>query len=34
MYGINYQLTVYMLVMLICLRTRSIDKYLGKAGYT
>ena len=29
MYGINYQLIVYMLVVLI-----KIDKYLAKAGYT
>ena len=31
MYGINYQRSVYMLVVLICSR---IDKYLVKAGYT
>ena len=31
MYGINYQLIVYMLVVLIC---NKIDKYLAKAGYT
>ena len=30
MYGINYQLIVYMLVVLMC----KIDKYLVKAGYT
>ena len=30
MYGLNYQLIVYMLVVLIC----KIDKYLAKAGYT
>ena len=29
MYGINYQLTVYMLVV-----KNKIDKYLAKAGYT
>ena len=35
MYGINYQLIVYMLVVLICSRTKiNIDKYLAKAGYT
>ena len=33
MYGITYQLIVYMLVVLICSRTK-IDKYLVKAGYT
>ena len=33
MYGINYQLIVYMLVVLICSR-KKIDKYLVKAGYT
>ena len=33
MYGINYQQSVYMLVVLI--RSRIlIDKYLVKAGYT
>ena len=31
MYGINYQQSVCMLVVLICSR---IDKYLFKAGYT
>ena len=30
MYGINYQLTVYMLVVF----KNRIDKYLVKAGYT
>ena len=30
MYGINYQLIVYMLVVL----KNKIDKYLAKAGYT
>ena len=30
MFGINYQLIVYMLVVIICSRT---DKYLVKAGY-
>ena len=35
MYGINYQQSVYMLVVLICSRIGStIDKYLVKAGYT
>ena len=34
MYGINYQLIVYMLVVLICSRKNKIDKYLAKAGYT
>ena len=33
MYGINYQLIVYMLVVLICVKNK-IDKYLAKAGYT
>ena len=33
MYGINYQLIVYMLVVLIMFKNK-IDKYLGKAGYT
>ena len=33
MYGINYQLIVCMLVVLICSRTKS-TKYLVKAGYT
>ena len=33
MYGIKYQLTVYMLVLLIFFKNR-IDKYLVKAGYT
>ena len=32
MYGITYQLIVYMLVVLIC--KIKIDKYLVKAGYT
>ena len=31
MYGINYQLIVYMLVVLF---KNKIDKYLAKAGYT
>ena len=30
MYGITYQLIVYMLLVLLC----KIDKYLDKAGYT
>ena len=34
MYGINYQLTVYMLVVLINTFKNRIDKYLVKAGYT
>ena len=33
MYGINYQRSVYMLVVLIMFNNR-IDKYLVKAGYT
>ena len=33
MYGINYQQSVYMLVVLMCSKNR-IDKYLVKAGYT
>ena len=33
MYGINNQLTVYMLVVLIMFKNK-IDKYLAKAGYT
>ena len=33
MYGINYQQSVYMLVVLIC-SMNIIDKYLVKAGYT
>ena len=34
MYGINYQLIVYMLVVLINMFKNKIDKYLAKAGYT
>ena len=38
MYGINYQQSVYMLVVLICSRQawfkNKIDNYLVKAGYT
>ncbi len=36
MYGINYQQSVYMLVVLIILNMfkNKIDKYLVKAGYT
>ena len=34
MYGINYQLIVYMLVVLIIMFKNKIDKYLAKAGYT
>ena len=33
MYGINYQLIVYMLLVLMVFKNR-IDKYLVKAGYT
>ena len=33
MYGIHYQNSVYMLVVLIMFKTR-IDKYVVKAGYT
>ena len=33
MYGINYQHSVYMLVVLICSR-KIIDRYLVKAVYT
>ena len=33
MYGINYQQSVYMLVVLNMFKNR-IDKYLVKAGYT
>ena len=33
MYGINYQRSVYMLVVLIMFKNR-IDKYPVKAGYT
>ena len=32
MYGITYQLIVYMIVVLIC--SKKIDKYLVEAGYT
>ena len=34
MYGINYQRSVYMLVVLINMFKNRIDKYLVKAGYT
>ena len=36
MYGINYQLIVYMLVTLTSVNMfkNKIDKYLAKAGYT
>ena len=34
MYGIHYQLIVYMLVVLIIMFKNKIDKYLAKAGYT
>ena len=35
MYGINYQLIVYMLVVLIIFMFKNkIDTYLAKAGYT
>ena len=33
MYGINYQKSVYMLVVLYMFKNR-LDKYLVKAGYT
>ena len=33
MYGINYQLIVYMLVSVNMFKNK-IDKYLAKAGYT
>ena len=33
MYGINYQLIVYMLVVLIMFKNK-IDNYLVKAGFT
>ena len=32
--GLNYQLIVYMLVVLICSSSNRIDMYLVKAGYT
>ena len=34
MYGINYQRSVYMLVVLIIMFKNRIDKYQVKAGYT
>ena len=34
MYGINYQQSVYMLVLLINMFKNKIGKYLVKAGYT
>ena len=34
MFGINYQQTVYMLVVLIIVFKNKIDKCLVKAGYT
>ena len=34
MYGINYQLIVYMLVSSVNMFKNKIDKYLAKAGYT
>ena len=35
MYGINYQLIVYMLVKVsVNMFKNKIDKYLAKAGYT
>ena len=34
MYGINYQLIVYMLVVRVNMFKNKIDKYLAKAGYT
>ena len=33
MNGINYQMSVYMLVVLIIMFKNRIDKYLVKAGY-
>ena len=33
MYGINYQQSVFMLVVLIYMFKNRIDKYLVKAGY-
>ena len=34
MYGINYQLIVYMLLVRVNVFKNRIDKYLVKAGYT
>ena len=34
MYGINYQLIVYMLLYSVNVFKNRIDKYLVKAGYT
>ena len=34
MFGINYQQSVYMLVVLIIMFTNRIDKYLVNAGCT
>ena len=34
MYGITYQLILYMLVVLIMFKNKIDDKYLVKAGYT
>ena len=34
MYGITYQLIVYMLVYSVNMFKNKIDKYLVKAGYT
>ena len=34
MYGINYHLVVYMLLVLMCSRKNRQFKYLVKAGYT
>ena len=34
MYGINYQLIVYMLTSSVNMFKNKIDKHLAKAGYT
>ena len=34
MYGINYQKSVYMLVLSVNMFKNRIDKYLVKVGYT
>ena len=34
MYGINYQLIVYMYASSVDMFNNKIDKYLAKAGYT
>ena len=33
MYGINYELIVYMLLVSVNMFKNKIDKYLAKAGY-